>query len=282
MSAPSLWTGLLGAEVRHIPAGGVVTRVVSLGEGDPVVLLHGRGGHVETFARTLPALAASGRRAIAFDLLGHGLTGRSPGGYGVERLADHAASVLDALGLDRPDLVGQSLGAWVAVLLALRDPGRVGRLALIEPAGLQPESERLADDRIRTAYERGGQAYREPTPEAVQVRLAGLLHAPETVDPELVQVRTALYAPEQAREVHRLVRAADNDAAVLTPERLARLAVPVLFIRGEHGHTPPAVVHTAAAAVPGARVVTVPDAKQWPQYEQPAVVGEALAEFLTR
>ncbi|GII95238.1 2-hydroxy-6-ketonona-2,4-dienedioic acid hydrolase [Sinosporangium siamense] len=271
---------MLGAEVRFVDASGVRTRVVSLGVGDPVVLLHGRGGHIETFARTLPALAASGRRAIAVDLLGHGLTGRADGGYGVERLAEHAHAVLTALGLGRVDLVGQSLGGWIAVLLALRDPARVRRLALIEPAGLQSEATRLADGRVRAAYERGGQAYREPTPEAVRTRLAGLLAAPDTVDPELVAVRTALYAPAEARDVHQQVRAADNEGVLLTPDRLAKVGAPVLIIRGEHGHTPLNVVEAAAAALPDARVVTVPQAKQWPQFEQPEIVADALVQFL--
>jgi 2-hydroxy-6-oxonona-2,4-dienedioate hydrolase len=279
----SLWTDLLGAEVRHIAAGGITTRVAALGSGPPVVFLHGRGGHLETFARNLPSLAESGRRAIAFDLLGHGLTGRPTAGtYTAGELADHALAVLDALGLARADLVGQSLGGWTAALLALRAPHRVRRLALIEPAGLQPESERLADAAVRAAYERGGRAYDEPTPEAVRTRLAGLLADPEALDPELVQVRTALYRPEGARQVHRLVRAADNSPYLLTPRRLAGLDLPVLFLRGEHGHTPAAVVEAARVAIPAARLLVVPGAKQWPQYERPSAVNGALIDFLDK
>ncbi|SEG87830.1 2-hydroxy-6-oxonona-2,4-dienedioate hydrolase [Thermomonospora echinospora] len=279
----SLWTDLLGAEVRYVTAAGTPTRVACLGAGPPVVLLHGRGGHLETFARNLPHLAAAGRRAIAFDLLGHGLTARRPQSrYTVEDLADHALSVLDALGLAEADLVGQSLGGWTAVQLTLRAPERVRRLALIEPAGLQSESERLADATVRAAYEKGGRAYAEPTPEAVRTRLAGLLADPEDVDPELVEVRTALYLPEEAREVHRLVRAADNGRFLLTPQRLAGLDVPVLFLRGEHGHTPATVVEAARAAIPRARLLTIPGAKQWPQYERPALVNTALIDFLSK
>ncbi|TDD15693.1 alpha/beta fold hydrolase [Actinomadura sp. KC06] len=279
----SLWTDLLGAQIRHVTAAGVPTRVAELGSGDPVVLLHGRGGHLETFARNLPALATAGRRAIAFDLLGHGLTGRSPSGsYTVEALTDHVLAVLDSLGLAAADLVGQSLGSWAAALAASRAPERVRRLALIEPAGLQPEAERLADPTVKAAYERGGRAYTEPTPEAVRTRLAGLLADPAGVDAELVQVRTALYRPEEARRVHRLVRAADNTPSLLTPRRLSTLTMPVLIIRGEHGHTPAAVVEAAVRAVPNARLLTVPQAKQWPQYERPDLVNPALIDFLDK
>ncbi|MFC5750188.1 alpha/beta fold hydrolase [Actinomadura rugatobispora] len=279
----SLWTDLLGAEIRHIVAGGVPTRIASLGDGPPIVLLHGRGGHLETFARTMPALAEAGRRAIAFDLLGHGLTGRPPAArYTVEELAVHALAVLDALALDEADLVGQSLGGWTAALIALGAPDRVRRLALIEPAGLQTESERLADPTTRSAYERGGRAYAEPTPEAVRTRLAGLLADPDRLDPELVEIRTLLYQPEEARQVHRLVRAADNDRSLLTPQRLAGLAMPVMLVRGEHGHTPQVVIETARDAIAQARLLTIKGAKQWPQYEHPELLNPALIDFLSK
>jgi len=274
----TLWTSLLGASVRYLDAAGVRTRIASLGSGPPVVLLHGRGGHLETFAATLPGLAAAGRTAIAVDLLGHGLTGRSADAdYRVPALAAHVGAVLDTLGLSRVDLIGQSLGGWVAALLA---PERADRLVLIEPAGLQPEGVRLAQPHVAAAYARGGRAFEEPTVDAVRGRLAGLLADPAAVDEELVAVRAALYAPAAAREVHRLVRAADNAPWLLTPERLSTLTVPTLFVRGEDGHTPPDVVRAAVDAMPDARLHTVAAAKQWPQFEQPAVVTSLISRFL--
>ncbi|MWA05398.1 alpha/beta fold hydrolase [Actinomadura sp. LD22] len=276
----TVWTDLLGAEVRMLAAGGVTTRVALVGEGPPVVFLHGRGGHLETFTRNLAAVAAAGYRAIAFDLLGHGLTGRpADGRYTVDRITAHAAAVLGRLGLDRTHLVGQSLGGWCAALLALDVPDRVASLVLIEPAGLQDEADRLADSRVRAAHQTGGQAYIRPTPETVAARLGGLLADPAGVDPELVQVRAGLYAPDEARQVHRAVRAADHSPWLLTPARLSALTVPALVIRGEHGHTPPAVVDAAAQAA-GARVRTVPHAKQWPQYEQPGTANTLITDFL--
>ncbi|MER5491662.1 alpha/beta fold hydrolase [Streptomyces sp. NPDC002490] len=277
----SLWTDLLGAQVEHVDADGTPTRAVSLGTGPAVLFLHGRGGHLESFARNLAAVAAQGRRAIAVDLLGHGLTGRSTEGrYTVRELTDHVRAVLDAFDLAEADLVGQSLGGWVAALTALEAPGRVRRLALIEPAGLQSEAERLSDDAVRAAYRRGGRAYEEPTADAVRARLGGLLADPTTVDEELVELRTRLYGPPAARDVHRRVRAADNTPWLLTEERLAHLSVPTLFLRGESGHTPPDVVEVAARAVPDAVTVTVPGAKQWPQFERPRQVNELLNRFL--
>ncbi|HST43359.1 MAG TPA: alpha/beta fold hydrolase [Conexibacter sp.] len=294
----SLWTDFLGASVGTLDAGGVPTRVLTAGAagGAPLVLLHGRGGHLESWRANVAPLAR-GHRVIAFDLLGHGLTGRHDGDYGIAELTAHATAVLDALaatgalggradgGGPRGGVVfaGQSIGGWVGARIALDRPDLVRALALIEPAGLQSESERLADPRVAAAFQRGGRAFAEPTADAVRERLTGLVADPAVIDDELVQTRRALYAPPEARAVHRAVRAADNSAALLGPEALATLrerGLPLLLIRGEHGHTPAQVVADAADAA-GARLHTLPGAKQWPQLEAPAAVNDLLHDFAT-
>lgn len=269
----TLWTDFLGAEVRFVEAGGVRTRIVAAGAGDRVlVLLHGRGGHLESWRANVGPLAERGVRVVAFDLLGHGLTGRGDR-YGVDDLTDHAEAVLDVLGLRRVTLVGQSLGGWVAARLAQRRPDLVRALGLIEPAGLQSEAERLSDPMMAAAYERGGRAYDEPTADAVRERLTGLVADPAAIDDELVETRRRLYAPAAARDVHRAVRRADNAGALIG--RLD-LGIPVFLSHGEHGHTPAAVLARA-----GGRLTTVPGARQWPQLERPDIVNPLLLELAT-
>lgn len=279
MSSSSLWTDLLGAEVRYIDAAGVPTRVLLAGAGPPVVLLHGRGGHLETWHRTVPALAAR-HRVIAIDLLGHGGTEPRGDRYTVGELLDHVRAALDALGAWPADLIGQSLGGWVAALLAEHDADRVRRLVLVEPAGLLPERERLSDARVRAAYEEGGRAFDQPTEAAVRARFAGLLARPELVDPELVAVRVRFYRPEAARAVHRAVRAADNEPWLLTASRLSGIRAPVLVIHGATGHLPEPVLTGAVGSIADARLLTVPDCRQWPHYERPELVNAAIIRFL--
>lgn len=274
----TIWTDLLGAEVRYVDAGGVRTRVVNMGAGPPVLALHGRGGHLETFARTIPALATR-HTVIAADLLGHGLTEATGGDFSVRRLAAHVLDLMDALGLGAPALLGQSLGGWVAAHLAIEDPARVGSLALIEPAGLQTEQERFADPAVRSAAVTGGRAYTEPTLDAVRDRFAGLVHDIAAVGDEIMRVRQVLYAPQEARAVHLAVRAADNASAVLTPQRLAAIGAPTLLVHGEYGHLPTGVLDAAARAIPRCRLVIALGTKQWPQYEDPAFVNTELIRF---
>ncbi|WP_165367781.1 alpha/beta fold hydrolase [Phytoactinopolyspora endophytica] len=280
----TLWTDLLGAEVRWVDAGGVRTRVLSTGTRGPLlVLLHGRGGHLETWTRNINAWA-DGRRVAAVDLLGHGCTGPAGSSYDVPELLEHAQAVVDRLldetGERQADVVGQSLGGWVAAWLTRRRPGLVRRLVLVEPAGLQAEAERLADPRVAAAYERGGRAFDEVSMENVRLRLCQLLFDPDAVDDEMVRLRYQLYRRDGASAVHRAVRAADNSGWLLTPEWWSEHREPTLFIRGEAGHLPVSVLDAVAARVPGGTVHTVSDAKQWPHYENPADVNATVTRFL--
>jgi 2-hydroxy-6-oxonona-2,4-dienedioate hydrolase len=274
----SLWTDFLGAEQRWVTALDARTRVVSAGSGDPaIVLLHGRGGHLETWRANLLALADRGHRTIAFDLLGHGLTEGSGDDWSIARLARHADMTIALLGIENAVLVGQSIGAWVAALVALQRPWVARSLVLIEPAGLQSERERTADPAIAAKLAQGARVFAEPTLAAVRERFDLLVHDPSVVDDELVAVRQRLYAPPEARAVHRAVRSADNDDDLLRPEVLAQLDLEVLLLRGEHSHTPPEVFEQALAALPAGRLEVVPGARQWPQLERPDVVNRLVA-----
>ncbi|GAB3983023.1 hypothetical protein GCM10029978_088330 [Actinoallomurus acanthiterrae] len=97
----------------------------------PLVLLHALGEDGGTWRATATALAAS-HRVYAVDLRGHGASGRTAA-YSFELMRDDVVAFLDALGLERVRLVGHSMGATVAYLLAGRHPERVDRLVLEEP-----------------------------------------------------------------------------------------------------------------------------------------------------
>ena len=275
----SLWTETLGGELRFVSAAGVRTRCLRLGDGADLVLLHGRGGHLETFARNVGPLSKR-YRVCAFDLAGHGLSEPMSGDYTVGRLAEHVDAVLEALGIERAHFVGQSLGGWIAAWLAITRPGRVERLILIEPAGLLSEKERLADPRIAAAYAAGGEAFENPSREAVAKRLKGLLADPDAIDPEILEIRWRLYQPPQARAVHKNVRRADNDAFLLRPDVLGRLRAPTLFVRGSLGNTPLQIVEEAVRACPQARLETIEGVRQWPQFEAASRVNAVIREFL--
>jgi pimeloyl-ACP methyl ester carboxylesterase len=120
---------------------GIRIRAVERGDADsqPVVLIPGWGCSVYTYHRNMPALAGAGFRAIAVDLKGHGLSDKplASGEYTVESMVEHLRDILDALELDRPALVGHSLGGSLIYHFASRYPARARCLGMLSPVGLK-------------------------------------------------------------------------------------------------------------------------------------------------
>jgi 2-hydroxy-6-oxonona-2,4-dienedioate hydrolase len=119
---------------------GLRLRVLESGAAadDPVVLVHGWGACVYTFRFALEALARAGRRALTFDLRGHGLSDKPVGleDYETPALIGDLRELMDGCGLERADIIGHSLGGSVALKFALAHPSRVRRLVLVAPVGL--------------------------------------------------------------------------------------------------------------------------------------------------
>lgn len=133
--------GVAGITTRMLPMrSGLRVRVLEAGpaQGPPVVLVHGWGACVYTFRRAVPALASAGRKVLAFDLRGHGLSDKpvGPGKYTIEAMCDDLRDFMDAAGVERADLLGHSLGGGVALHFALAHPERIRRLVLAAPVSL--------------------------------------------------------------------------------------------------------------------------------------------------
>lgn len=103
--------------------------------GPPIVLVHGFTGHRDDFLGVLNPLArlAGARRVLALDLRGHGDSAAVPGtsGWGFEQLVSDLLGWLDHLEIDRIDLLGHSMGGFVALRFALAHPERVRSLVLV-------------------------------------------------------------------------------------------------------------------------------------------------------
>jgi pimeloyl-ACP methyl ester carboxylesterase len=274
----------------HLRFRTVVTRRARLstleaGIGPPVLAIHGLGATKVSFVFTVAALAAR-FRVVAVDLPGFGDSDKPIGAaYNPPYFANALIDLLDALELDRADLIGNSLGGRVALEVALRDPDRVGRLALLAPS----------------------LAWRRPRRWAPALRL---------VRPELGLVQLAPRAVVQAI-VHRLIPGADEGwtaagvdeflRAYLTPAgraafyaaarhiyleaphgtdgfwpRLRELQPDALFIWGRRDTLVPiAFARHVAEALPQARHVEL-DCGHVPQMERPVQTHKAVAAFLAQ
>jgi len=112
---------------RYAEVNGINLYYESHGDGQPMILLHGGLGSSEMFGPVLSALAEH-HRVIAVDLQGHGRTADIDRPIDIRLMADDIAALIDHLGLEKPDVVGYSLGGGVALQTAIRHPEKVGRL----------------------------------------------------------------------------------------------------------------------------------------------------------
>jgi pimeloyl-ACP methyl ester carboxylesterase len=114
---------------RYAQVNGINLYFETYGAGRPMILLHGGLGSGEMFGPILPALAEH-HQVVAVDLQGHGRTADIDRPIDIRLMADDIAALIDHLGLDRPDVVGYSLGGGVAFQTAVRHPAKVGRLVM--------------------------------------------------------------------------------------------------------------------------------------------------------
>jgi pimeloyl-ACP methyl ester carboxylesterase len=187
------------------------------GSGRPMILLHGGLGSGEMFGPILPALTDH-HTVIAPDLQGHGRTADIDRSLSVESMADDIASLIDRLALDKPDLVGYSLGGGVALLTAIRHPDKVGRLVAI------------------SAHIRSDAIYEEMRPQQGQVSGAAVEFMKDTPMYQLYQAIAP--RPEDFGRLLDKMGEAMAQPFDYTQE-VRRLAVPSLIVAADADMAPP-------------------------------------------
>lgn len=231
--------------------------------GTPVVLLAGAGGNAAAWFPHVTALAAGGP-VYAVDMPGDANPSvaralMTP----PEACAAWLDELLGQLG-DRPaHLVGYSYGGWVAMNQALRAPGRVASLTLLDPAGLTGP-----DARFWWWLSVSGLAAMTPVP--VRRRLAGWLDSPLLAEPELM---TLMWAGIRG------YRAEPKFPAVLTDAELRAIGVPVLLVTGARSALlTPAQARSRGQLMPRAQVAVVPGSHGG--FRRAGEVNDRIAEFI--
>jgi len=233
-------------EVRSVLVGGRAVRWRVAGGGAPLVCVHGLAGSWRWWRAVVPPLAAA-REVHLVDLprfasLARGRTGDA---------ADWLVEWLAAANLERPVLVGHSLGGLLAAQAAGRT--QLERLVLVDPAGV-------------------------PTGRGLGEELLALVGTVRAVRPSFLVTLTgdaARWGPRSLYGGARYALATD-----LTPD-LARIATPTLVVWGARDHLVPArLAETWRDTIPGARLVVLPHAAHVPMIESPTAFADAVLEFL--
>lgn len=278
----TMWNGLTGLDltVRHVQVGPWHTRVLEAGTGsETLVLMHGTGGHLETYARNIAAFARH-YRVVAFDFPGHGYTTLTERDLEFDTYVAHLLGLLDALGIEWAHLNGESLGGAVAVKFAATHPDRIGKLVLNTPGGLPATPQVL--HRLRTLSQ---EAADQPTLERIRARLEWLVAAPASVTDELVELRRAIYAQTGfARSMKHILCLQDPEIRarnLITDAELATIAAPTLVIWTSDNPSGAAELgRELAGRLRAGRFELIDAAGHWPQWEQPDRYHDIVLKFL--
>lgn len=256
---------------------GELTHYHELGSGLPVLFLHGSGTGVTAAANwwlNLREVAKVGR-CIAIDSIGYGQSVVAPGTeYGIREWVRHAVRVLDALGIEKTWIVGNSIGGWVAMQFAIDHPERLLGIVSMGTGGAKKtaalaghSSPELSPAGIRRTLEQFVVDKKLVTDELVQLRYQAALN--DTASDRLIEVVAA--------------RDRDREALPLDLDVLRTLDIPVLLIHGMQDVViPVSRTWELLNAIPTADAHIFSQCGHWSQVERAAEFNDVVTRFLAR
>lgn len=288
---PSIWVSLMGAQVRY---GGnkYPGRYIEAGSPDaePLILLHGQGGHVENFCNNIMPYAAH-FHVFALDCVWHGYGPQPP--FNPELIPTYVDQVIDFMdwqGIDSAHIEGQSMGGWTAQRLAYHHPKRLRKLVLTTAQGFRlppPPGVDAPPVPSRATGQRQMEFLLNPTWENIRLRLERLLARPERLPEEMIAVRQKIYTHPPTNASLQLVNqnylGADLPSSkhIMTEQELGQITAPTLVYWAEKNPVPPVMGERLAAAIPGAQYYCAADTGHWAQFEHPNEHNRVVLRFLT-
>lgn len=261
-----------------IDVGGVRTNYHDVGAGSPVLLVHGSGPGVSAWANwrlTLPALAER-FRVVAPDLPGFGYTEQVPGAkYDLAAWTAHLLAFLDALGLEKISVIGNSFGGALALSVATAHPDRVDRLVLMGSVGVPFELTPGLD--AVWGF--------EPSLPSMRALLDVFAHDGSLVDDDLAQLRLDAATRPGVQEVYRALfpapRQAGIEALALEEDSLRALPHRTLIVHGRDDRVIPlATSLKLLELIDDAQLHVFGRCGHWVQIEHAEAFNRLAADFL--
>ncbi|MCV7408203.1 hypothetical protein AWC05_18945 [Mycobacterium florentinum] len=261
-----------------IEVGQVSTRYWEAGDGAPVVLIHGGGAGADAWGNwvtSIPMFSAR-FRTIAYDMVGFGqsLPGDDAFEYSQPARVAHLAAFLDALGLEKVSLVGNSMGGATALGLAMTDPARVSKLVLMGSAGLN----RSFSPQLQTILN-----YAEPNLDGMARIVDALTHESFTPPKGLVEYRYKLTCDDKVMDAYRRTMAWVKDQGGLHFEEsdIATVKVPTLVVSGREDAVVPLLESVRFhQLIDRSHLYAIPRCGHWAMLEHPKEFARISIDFL--
>ncbi len=262
-------------ELRKLPSG-YELHYQARGSGPAVVFIHGSGpgaSAYSNFKQNIAPLVGAGYRVVLPDLVGFGYSAKPTGiDYTLELFCSTLLELLEAIGVHRCVLVGNSLGGAVALKIAIDHPERVEKLVLMAPGGIEtreryfamPGIQKMVSGFVGAGFDREG----------LRRLLQLLVFDPTFVDEALVEERFNILQLQPKEVLARMV------VPDLTPD-LPRVRCPVLGFWGIEDQFCPASGHEKLLrACPDSRIVMLARCGHWAQLEHAEVFNRYVLDFL--
>ncbi len=250
------------------------TRYLEAGTGEPTILLHGVGytaGGDSWFLNIEPL--AQKVRVLAVDFLGWGLGDRLDLEYSFAYLVDFVREFQDALGIAKSNIVGHSMGGWIASVFAYESPNRVNKLVLVGSGGTA----------IRTLPSMT--EFKSPSKDEIKAQLEKRVKAPGIDYNQLADEhfpRTQI--PGALEAYQRILHHMNNPLTrqrYNTLRRLPCITAPTLVVWGRQDSTNALEMgENTARLIPGSKLVVIEDCDHFIPTEKPDEFNKALLEFL--
>jgi pimeloyl-ACP methyl ester carboxylesterase len=260
---------------------------LDVGQGPPLILIHGFGGSMWNWEYQYSVLART-HRVIIPDLLGSGLSDRPEDAYTPETLVEFFRQFMNSLNIPQATLVGNSMGAGLAMAMALDYPARVTRLVLISGFPAQVESSIASRQYQRFLYHRpplwlakfgNWMAGRRATEQL----LKEIVYNPELISPTVIE--RSFHNRQRGGFLAPLYSLLDNiqNWEKHYGNRLQKISHQVLLLWGDHDRVFPLEVgERVKSQLPHVEWHVIPEAGHLAQWEQPAIVNQFILSFLER
>jgi 2-hydroxymuconate-semialdehyde hydrolase/2-hydroxy-6-oxo-octa-2,4-dienoate hydrolase len=267
-------------EPKTVGAEGVETSYLEAGSGPPVLMMHGSGPGVSGTANwqyNIPVLAEK-FHVLAPDIVGFGATERPTDiVYSLRAWTDHVWAFLDALGIEKTAIVGNSLGGRIALQMATDRPERISRMVLMGSPG------------VGMSLTEGLQALRayEPSHDAMRALLRNYFAVdPTLITDELVAIRYEASVADGAYEAYRAMffdpRHKGSELGI-TEEEVRAIATPALLVHGREDKVVPLSVSVSMLdLLPNADLHVFSDCGHWTQIERADEFSALVKDYLAR